>query len=210
MTALRKAMLPFPKPTELDDTPGSRNPNGFNNRFKKNIKKIVYSFETCAICADTGEILGCVTWKTELSQGEGGKISVDNNEGKPSNTFKKAFKKFIKTHTKKKKGVLHWFCPETGKKKPSGKKVKGPKGTTSDPFGGAVPSGLKSNWVDAVKKGEQTKLDENKANTTNKKPLRQIINDNWDDIERAGLKFTWAGEQIKTVASVCTHLLSRH
>ena len=194
-----------PKPTEMSDTPGMPFPAGFNRLFKANIKKVAVSFETCAICVDSGEILGCITLKNEITATDGGKIAVGNKEGNPSDVFKKALKEFVKNHTKKKGGILRWYCPETGQAIPGTvppKKVKGPSGSTSDPFGNPVPDGFKKQWVAKMKLGQKIQLDSDKAGTGKKVSREKAFRNSLRDPQRSAVKFTWSGIQVKTVVSI--------
>jgi hypothetical protein len=194
-----------PTPTDLSDLPGMPNPAGFGAVFKANIKKLVFTFETCAICVDTGAILGCVKWTCEVSAADGGNITPGTKEGDPSDAFKKALKQFVKNHTKKKAGVLRWYCPETGQTIPGTVppvKVKGPGGSTSDPFGEPVPGDFQKKWVATMKLGANIKLDPEKAGTGKKVSMGKAFRRGLRDPQRSGVKFTWSGFQVKTVPSI--------
>ena len=75
--------------------------------------KFTAEFETCAICADDGTVLGCMTWKYENTSGGAEKITVTGGAGgnppaDPSATFGTAVTKFKDTHTKDGNPI----CPE--------------------------------------------------------------------------------------------------
>lgn len=144
---------PNPTPTVGKDDPKTP----FDNK-KDVISKIVISLETCAICAETGEILGCVTWKSTATPTNKGKPTLDAEEEKPpSETFKKALRKYMEKHAKTKDGVTRWYCPD-----PKGPWI-GPGASAdddpydehhSDPWGFPMPDGFKTAWVDPPAEGD--------------------------------------------------------
>lgn len=128
---------------DFEDTPGIA--VGVRDK-KKNIKKVVQIFETSAICADTGEILGSIIWKSVSTETDYGEIELDSEkEGKPTEAFKKALKKFVETHSRTKQsngvGVIRWYCPETSPI------IEGPGGIFSDPWGNPIPEGFQKIWL---------------------------------------------------------------
>jgi hypothetical protein len=66
------------------------------------------SFEVCAICADGGAILDCITWTFEQARGGRGKITLGGKAGAASAEFTGALELFTKTHQKDGK----WVCPD--------------------------------------------------------------------------------------------------
>jgi hypothetical protein len=181
--------------TTMTDGPGTP----FDNKVAK-VKRIVTIFETCAICADDGQILGCISWSSEATRGgSDGKISVTppDKETTVSETFKKALKKFCENHTKKgTDGKLHWWCPE---KAPG---VKGPKGDTADPFGPEVPDGFKKRWL-AVETTTPLKLDRaSVGGGLRLADTASVFALSMSDVTRSAIKFTWAAEQEKPIGSV--------
>ena len=113
---------------------------------KDNIKKIVITFETVAICADTGELLGSIRWQCVNTKTEQGEITlISDKESKPSETFKKAFKKFVEKHkeTKVEKGKkeVRWHCPDTSDK------IRGPGGILGNPWGNVIPEKFREKWI---------------------------------------------------------------
>ena len=184
-----------PKGTSMSDTPGG---NSFNV-FKAGITKVVYTFETCAICVATGEILGCIIWTMERTAGDNGDITLPTSEeDKVSDGFKKAMKKFVEKHSKEKAGKLQWHCPDvTGS-------VEGPNGG-SDAFGGEIPGGFLKKWgkeSEKENKTKQMKPDREQSGAGRKYEERnKAIRDAHRHPERTLVKLTWAGEQIKTILS---------
>lgn len=78
------------------------------------------TFETCAICADNGRILGCVKWTVEQTANDDGSITGPTTEGPPSEETKRALKQFCSRHTvwaASPDGKPHWYCPEDGRVK---------------------------------------------------------------------------------------------
>lgn len=225
-----------PKPTTLRDTAGFT----FGNK-KPNIKKIVLTYETVAVCADTGELLASIRWQCVSTPTDKGEITlISTKEGKPSETFKKAFRKFVETHnseTKNSEGKLElrWYCPETSDK------IKGPGGILKQPWGAIIPEEFRKKWIkskapELPKKAERVKEQGCRGNLCNMTGLShgiepegeggtmksgEIVVDEdrvgggqyfesptealgagLNTIERAALKFTWSGDQAKTVKGI--------
>lgn len=129
-----------PEPTTLIDLPG-----GPFRLIKKNIKKIVITIETVAICADTGELLGSIIWQCVNTPQDDGEITlISTKESKPSETFKKAFRKFVENHSKTNTdGEVRWHCPDTSDK------IKGPGGIISNPWGEIIPEEFRKKWIES-------------------------------------------------------------
>lgn len=186
-----------PKGTTLSDNPSAP----LSNKNPK-ITRIVYIFETCAICADTGEVLGCFVWTMEGTAKSPGKITVNSKDKDQgcSKTFTQALDKFLTNHIKKgDDGKPHWYCPETS---PT---VKGPTGVVKNPFGGEVPPGFIDKWQKpeggAVKKNVQ--MEGSKVGGGLRvKSLESVLAACLGNLEAAAVKFTWSGDQIKTRPSV--------
>jgi hypothetical protein len=182
-----------PTGTTMTDAPSV----SYENKIA-NVKQIVATFETCAICVDTGEILGCISWSSTSTPTDKGTIRVEppDKEVDCSDSFKKAMKKFVETHTKTDAGgTLRWWCPETGGS------IKGPTGSTTDPFGGAVPPGFKTAWL--ATEPRPLRIDRERTGGGRRlKTVDEAIGLAAEEPQRAAVKFTWAGEQIKTVAGL--------
>ncbi|MBU7048214.1 MAG: S-layer protein [Theionarchaea archaeon] len=133
----------------FEDTPGIT--VGTRDK-KKNIVKVVQIFEISAICADTGEILGSITWKSVSTETDYGEIELTSEkESKPTKAFEKALRKFVKTHSRTKQtngvGVTRWYCPETSPI------IEGPGGIFSDPWGNPIPEGFLKKWLTSEETG---------------------------------------------------------
>ena len=133
----------------FEDTPGIT--VGTRDK-KKNIVKIDQIFEISAICADTGEILGSITWKSVSTETDYGEIELTSEkESKPTKAFEKALRKFVKTHSRTKQtngvGVTRWYCPETSPI------IEGPGGIFSDPWGNPIPEGFLKKWLTSEETG---------------------------------------------------------
>lgn len=213
-----------PKSTTFEDTP-------FLNfkLIQENIKEIVLTFETVAICADTGELLGSVSWQCVVTQSKLGTITLlSTKEEKPSEAFEKALEKYVENHSREKvEGgvkVMRWYCPETSDK------IKGPGGIFSNPWGEPIPEEFKKKWIT----GKVSKIDfcddknlppkesEEKKEETGKMKKRKLLKPSKDvigggqhfefpsealdaglnNVERSALKFTWSGDQTKPVRGI--------
>lgn len=200
---------------------------------KKNIKKIVMTYETVAICANTGELLGSIRWQGVNTEKDMGEITlISTKEGKPSETFKKAFKKFVETHSKTNaKGEVRWYCPETSDK------IKGPKGILKNPWGGIIPEAFRKKWIEETPKQSKEKnwskdkqcggniflrgignrepegvgtmksgeivVDEDRVGGGQYgESPTEALDAGLNTVERAALKFTWSGYQAKTVKGI--------
>jgi hypothetical protein len=193
-----------PTPTEMTDGPGIplHGPGGFDD-IKADVATVHKIFETCAICIETGEILGCIWWSSVSSRTHQGRITVHTGQhDEPgSETMKKALKKFIGRHTRKdRNGKLHWFCPETGAMKglvpekyaerifQSGISVR----TLTRP---SVFSAAPMSTVIAVQRGH---VGGGALLEAPELALARSI----ASPHQAALKFTWSGAQEKTVPSL--------
>jgi len=189
-----------PESTELGDAPNT----GFADKNAR-IAKITKLFETCAICTHTGEILGCIKWKSEATPSDGGDVSLGGaNEQPASNDFKNAFREFVENHTGVKveggKAVLRWFCPDTSKD------IKGPGGKTDDPWGGPVPDGFRSLWLRVKEVTEwyamELHFERGATGGGSRVALDEALKRAQAAPERSAVKFTWAGDQTKSTPSV--------
>ena len=179
-------------PTTLTDGPSTPLTG---NVLKPNIKKIIKRFETCAICVDTGKILGCIKWQSTMTKTpvDNGTIDVETGGSDDStDSFKKALKQFVKTHALATGTQKFWTCVQTGKK---GRKISD--GTVLPPITGGFNDtwksvGLNSISIDKEFIGiaESYEHLENAIGNAITKPLESAV------------KFTWSGEQDKDIISV--------
>ena len=198
---------------------------------KKTIKKFILTFETCVICVDTGEILGSIRWQAVSIPGDRGEITLlSEREGEPSETFKKALKKFMENHSREKmvngKKVLHWYCPEIRNW------LAGPRGIFGDPWGDPIPEGFIKKWikteeprgtrcdrlvlgglttewsnlvyeVTGTTEGESLVIDESTVGGGEYYgSAQEALDAGMDMVERAAIKFTWSGDQTKMVKGI--------
>ena len=213
---------------DFKDTPGIS--IGTRDK-KKNIKKVVQTFEIAAICADTGEILGSIIWKCVSTGTDRGEIELmSKKEGNPTDAFKKALRKFVKTHSKVKMsngvGVTHWFCPETSTI------IEGPHGIFSDPWGNLIPEGFKKKWLTQkeiegpcggtlflrglkelmpsynmytgdlkIKSEELTPAGSVGGGQYVESPL-EACEAGLNNVGQCGIKFTWSGDQTKIIGGI--------
>lgn len=187
-----------PKPTEMSDGPSV----DFDNK-KAEIVEIHKNFETCAICAETGEILGCIWWSSISTRRNPGQIAVHtgSHDEPASGTMKKALKKFIQRHVRRgADGKLHWFCPETGTERglvPGGfdKALLAVRGARL--ARGAEPGG------ELVRSNERLiAITRPGAGEGRTGAQREVIERALRQPQRAAIKFTWSGEQEKTIPGV--------
>jgi len=189
-------------PTTLTDGPGLSLANK-----KPNIKKIVATFETCAICVETGEILGCVSWQSVATSTDSGDINMKSDkEGKGSADFKKAFKKFIKNHSKVKLGEAkpRWHCPDTSAT------IRGPGGKFSDPWGQPISDGFRIKWMDErtltphkpEKSNMRFRFERDKVGGGQFIGMGEAIKRALESPGGSAVKFSWSGDQIKSVPSI--------
>jgi hypothetical protein len=90
-------------PTTMTDAPSYG-----DDIFPAGVTKITSTFEVCAICKATGEILDCITWKYERTKNDAGQGAITDATavGAASQEFKDALKKFNKNHANS------TVCPE--------------------------------------------------------------------------------------------------
>ncbi len=186
-----------PTGTEMTDAPG----RGFGPDKKPEVVRIVLTFRTCAICVDSGEILGCVCWTSESTRtpANRGQIALTSADAEcaTSDAFKAALKKFMQNHSGKKAGeeTVRYYCPDDRS------------------FGDPLPEGMKQ-YLTAVaapvKEGtfKKTTMSSDKKiprytiggmvriNTIAKvlKMIREVPG-------AAAFKFTWTGDQTKVLPS---------
>ena len=184
-----------PTPTTMYDGPGSF----FNGDLRPGITKIVVIFETCAICIDTGKILGCIKWSTEVTSTDKGTITVPTAEGQPSDETKKALKQFAARHTvwaSSPDGKPHWFCPEDGKVKhelseKAYRKILFNQETAMVPAAAPPEHGFR-----------KLKLRQEYAGGGTFAPFNEVYATATSKPEVVALKFTWTGAQIKSMGGI--------
>ena len=180
-------------PTVPTDS-GWDSPGGPMDAVKDNIVRIDMEFETCAVCAETGRILGCIRWMCRVTRTSQGKIAVltTDNDAPASEAFRAAFYRFVQNHTKKgDDGVVRFWCPEGDVKVG---------GLTFPPWRGPVPDPFRKYWLDM-----QSRIDVDRqlvgggpAFSSAREALRVCA----EAPERSAIKFTWAGFQEKRRPSV--------
>jgi hypothetical protein len=156
---------------------------------------------------EDGKILGRLTWTFEQKKDEAAKITFDRKEGKPSPEFEKAVKAFAKTHTRKKEsdGQLYWWCPETGKPDPDDakKKILGPTGKETDPFGKSpIPGEFKKAWVASLIKPVKFDGEYAFGGAGSYHTMDAAVVAASRTPAHAALKFTWTGNQLKSRVGV--------
>ncbi|MCB9797109.1 MAG: hypothetical protein H6741_30860 [Alphaproteobacteria bacterium] len=157
--------------------------------YQDDIAKLCKEFETAAICVETGELLGSVKWKSCSVRGHKGQITLNEDppvEHTPSDALKNALKEFMENHTRKKNGVLYWYCPDDDD------------GTHDRP----VPEGLQ----EAMDKINQHSLAPGATDLMGTghylASLQQGLDRAFAEPGAAALKLTWTGEQVKDVTTV--------
>lgn len=202
----------IPTPTTMYDKPVA-----FPDHWKAGIKKVIMSFETCAVCEKTGEVLGCVEWSVTSTADDFGDLKKPTREEtSSSDAFKGALKKFCLTHIKKKgsNGPEHWYCPEVGEKGSENEPVEGPIEGTS-PFGAKVEDGFKNTWSETE---SESKPAQEEQSVPPGKPLKSENPEfgfaPWDEQgdavfaaaianpSTAALKWSWAGSQSPVKRSI--------
>ena len=185
-----------PTGTKMSDGPSTGITEGINPIDPK-IKRIVKEFETCAICIPTGKILGCIEWSSTSKRRpkDKGTITVTpTGSNTESAAFKKALKRFTKTHTLKRGGTRHWYCLQTGKK---GKNSK--TGTALPP----LTTPFDTLWAMVkpsfhVIEPDEQYVGKGRLVDTPSEIFSQIL----ENPLLSGIKFTWAGESDKTISGV--------
>jgi len=182
---------------------------------KPAIVKVVKHFEVCAICVDTGAVLDCMSWTSTATRvpKHSGDITVNpTGSGTSSGAFDKALKQFVKTHTVTANGKKSWKCEQDGKK---GKNSK--TGKLLPPIKNAFyqmwspPDQTGMQWEDSDDSGEM--VAQNTFRVHHIAPeaigggrfspdLIEVLELMAANPGQAALKFTWLGEQDRTVAGV--------
>ncbi|MEX2282594.1 MAG: hypothetical protein WEE89_08925 [Gemmatimonadota bacterium] len=162
---------------------------------KPGIVKIVKSFEVCVVCLDNGVILDTLRWtstatRTATSYDEG-TIAPPQRSNQPHEGTREAIRKFVKTHTTVSdddgEEVANWTCPE--------------RNTTKH----EVPDGFWRAWKPPE---EETgfhwlDLDETRVGEGRMASLpAEVLAAARSDVARAAIKFTWCGDQDRSVASL--------
>ena len=188
-----------PAPTTMFDGPGGFFQGG---NVRPGIVRIVVTFETCAICAADGRILGCIKWTCVSTSTDAGTITVLSTvEGDPSDESKRALKQFGSRHTVwalSPDGKPHWFCPEDGRVKhglpeTTYRRIVFNQVITMAPI--APPKPLEHGF-------RRIKLRADHAGGGSTIPFDQIQTIAQADYGKTAIKFTWTGTQIKSVASL--------
>ncbi|UCD14840.1 MAG: hypothetical protein JSV34_03710 [Candidatus Omnitrophota bacterium] len=183
-----------PENTEMKDRPHT----GIES-MKQNIVKVVKHFKTCAICVETGAILGCMSWTSTATRNpyDHGTINVNPTECKKvSPASVAALKQFINTHvTTDSNGKRYWKCEETGKK---GKNAT--TGRTLPP----INDDFYDKWG-TVKKSSFQWIELDQQHVGGGKlsdDLVAVVTKSINHPAQSAIKFTWAGEQDKTISGV--------
>lgn len=216
-------------PTATDGKDDPRTP--FDNK-RPNIKRTVVTLETCAVCADSGSILGCVRWQSSATPDNPGEPTLlSTKEEPPTETFGAALRKFMESHARARNGTTHWYCPDdkglwigpaaTAEDDPFDEHV-------NDPWGRPMPDGWKRAWVDpptpappapapttpepapetpapepAPPGGEFMQLDPEQAGGGPRfRHLDEALAAALEDPARAVVKICWSGDQIKPIRGV--------
>lgn len=193
-----------PTDTSLDDYPG----NFFDGTVKPGIVRIEAIFETCAICADDGRILGCIKWKTVVTPTDAGTITVlSNDEGDASDEAKRALKQFASRHTvwaSSPDGKPHWFCPEDGKVK-HGFSEGAYRRIVFNQVVKTTPSEPPRPMEHGFRRIDLRRDHAGGGRSASFGEVREVALANLDG---CGVKFTWTGPQVKSVAGLV--LSARH
>lgn len=188
-----------PAPTTMYDKPG-----GFfrGGSVRPGIVRIVVTFETCAICAADGRILGCIKWTCVSTPTDAGSITVlSTTEGDPSNESKRALKQFARRHTvwaSRPDGKPHWFCPEDGKVKHGLPETTYRRIVFNQVI--AMAPTAPSKPPDHGFRSIRLRVDH--AGGGNRIPYDQIEVIAQADYGKTAIKFSWTGAQIKSVSSL--------
>lgn len=127
-----------PEPTRVNDAPGA----AFAD-VRPDIQKIELEVETCAVCASTGEILGCIRWKSvwdrvppPRDEQRTGRIEFDpaQAEQPPTDAFRQALWRFLLNHVEgTPDGKVRFTCREPT--------------AGVDPHRGEVPGPVLDRWL---------------------------------------------------------------
>lgn len=188
-----------PTPTTMFDGPGGFFKTG---AVRPGIVRIVVTFETCAICAADGRILGCMKWTCVMTPTDSGTITVlSTEEGDPSDETKRALKQFASRHTvwaSSPDGNPHWFCPEDGRVK-HGLPETTYRRIVFNQVIAMTPTAPAKPPEHGFKKIELRKDHAGGGRTTTFDQIYAIAQ---NDYEKTAIKFTWSGAQIKSVTSI--------
>jgi hypothetical protein len=177
-----------PDKSSITDNPGS----DFTD-VNVGIDFLEMNFETCAVCNETGECLGCIKWRATAHRGgkQGESELIDPLAPDPcSETVPKATKAFVKTHTKvDDDGVRRWFCPD------------------DNTFGPEIPPKAYKRFMDVMLALRQIEMrpyreDTRIGNGTLITEAEAVLAAAQADPVRAAIKFTWAGTQSRTIPSL--------
>jgi hypothetical protein len=194
------------KPTAMGDSPG-----GPLTGVKDDIVKVVSTYETCTVCIETGEILGCITYTSTTTRDDEGKIDIvtKDKDKSPSDSFEKAFKKFAGNHQEKDgSGTLRWHCPEQGVRvmDPDAKKLIEP-----TPWGPEIPEPFRKKWLAQRQPwflGQERIGDARIGDRRFAVAPEQIYGKGFSSPDRCAVKFTWSGLQDKNTPSVVFSAIS--
>jgi hypothetical protein len=167
----------------------------FDKVIRDGISKIVKHFVTAAICVDTGEVLGCVAWKSTSTPTEEGKIAIDpaDKEVAFDEGFRKALRKFARNHTAQKstEDAPRWLCPD-----------KSDLPDPPTPWGDPVPEGIRKKWLASESPSLRIGMGEKIGHGARFASGAQALAAAREAPGRAALKFTWAGGQERVVPGV--------
>lgn len=209
----------------LEDTTDASFPVSmtFHPRFsfddKKNeIKKIVLTFETCAVNMKTGELLGSIQWETVCTPQDHGNVSLmDLKEISPSAAFREAFRKFLNNHAARRlcddvdcPEEIFWYSPDITTD------IQGLRGETVSSWGECIPEKIAEKWIDRIQEllqGDEVTISSNKP-----KPIdisensvgggeflsspTEILHESLKNIRNSAVKLTWSGDQAGTVGGI--------
>jgi hypothetical protein len=177
-----------PDRSTIRDSPGS----DFTD-VNVGIDSLEMNFETCAICAETGECLGCIKWRATAHRGgkQGEPELIDPLAPDPcSQTVKKATKAFVRTHSKVDgAGTLRWFCPD------------------DNTFGPEIPRKAYNKFMEVMIALRQVSLGPHREDSRiasgmfiiEAEPILRAVRENPTG---AAVKFTWSGTQSRTIPSL--------
>src|SRR5579871_2373729 len=174
--------------SDMWDTPGS----DFTD-VNLGIDYLEMNFQTCAICAETGQCLGCLKWRATAHRGgkEGECELIDPLAADPcSDIVQTATQAFVKTHSKvNDEGIRCWYCPD------------------DDRFGPEISPKAYKKFMDAKLALRQMDLspyreDMRMGKGTLIKDAGAILAAARVNPEGIAMKFTWGGTQSRTVPSL--------
>jgi len=174
--------------TKMSDTPGAN--VWASSVYRGNFVKLVKTFEVCAICVSSGEVLDCISWTSTATKSpkDAGTITEPTGIGTQSEAHKKAIKQFVKTHSKTKGGKKYWYCPQTKTSKAE------------------IPKGFQNVWAtvaDDENSYYHSSPDEEYVGTGQFEEVPdEVFASIFQSPDTSAIKLTWSGEQDKTTASV--------